>query len=76
MDRVLALGCCGIWVTFLTELADVPGVASLVSQVDPADPSVRTFRVVRQAAGGPTWAEALAVAEGLDRASLRRRLTR
>jgi hypothetical protein len=76
LDRVLALGCGGIWVTFLTELAEVPGVASLVCQVDPADPSVRTFRVLRQAAGGPTWAEALAVAEGLDRASLRRRLAR
>ncbi|MGM0384905.1 MAG: MutS-related protein [Actinomycetota bacterium] len=76
LERILALGCGCIWVTFLTELAEVPGVVSLVSQVDPADPSVRTFRVVQQAAGGPTWAEALAVAEGLDPETLRRRLAR
>jgi len=51
-------------------------VVSLVSQVDPDDPGVRTFRVLRQDPGGPTWAETLAVAAGLDRAGLRRRLSR
>ncbi len=76
LARLQATGCRCIWVTFLTELAREPGVVSLVSQVDPADPTVRTFRVERQDAGGPTWAETLAVAVGLDRDSLRARLGR
>lgn len=76
LERVRALACRCIWVTFLTELAESPGVVSLVSQVDPVDPSVRTFRVIRQDPGGPTWAETLAVALGLDGDSLRRRLAR
>ena len=75
LERILDLGSTCVWVTFLAELAEPPAV-SLVSQVDPEDPTVRTFRVVRQPAGGPTWAESLATAQGLDRDSLRRRLAR
>lgn len=76
LDLLRETGCTGVWVTFLTELAELPGVVSLVSQVAEDDPTVRTFRVVRQPAGGPTWAETLALAQGLDRESLRRRLAR
>ena len=75
LERLVERGCRCLWVTFLTELAETPGVVSLVSQVDPDDPGVRTFRVLRQDPGGPTWAETLAVAAGLDRAGLRRRLS-
>lgn len=76
LDRLLASGCTCVRVTFLTELAATPGVVSHVSQVNPDDPTIRTFRVVRQPAGGPTWAETLAIAQGLDHDSLKRRLAR
>lgn len=77
LDLVRERGCVCVCVTFLDALAQAgPPVVSYVSQVDPDDPTVRTHRVVRQATGGPTYAEVLARAHGLDRSTLARRLAR
>ena len=77
LDRVLGRGCLCVWVTFLDELAALgPAVVSYVSQVDPDDPAVRTFEVTRCPSGGPTYAELLARAHGLDADAIRRRLAR
>lgn len=77
LTEVMDRDCVCVCVTFLGELAELgPAVVSLVSQVDPEDPTIRTFKVVRQPSGGPTYAEILARLHGLDGATLRRRLAR
>lgn len=77
LDRVLGLNCLCVWVTFLDELAGQgPAVVSYVSQVDPDDPTIRTFEVTRCPSGGPTYAELLARAHGLDADAILRRLAR
>lgn len=77
LTQVMERDCVCVCVTFLGELAGLsPAVVSLVSQVDPDDPTVRTFKVVRQPSGGPTYAEVLARLHGLDGDTLRRRLAR
>lgn len=69
---------CGVlcvYVTFLDELSTFDDdTVSLVAQVDPHDPAHRTFVVQRTAANGRAYAEAVAVAHGLDPATLRGRV--
>lgn len=75
LTKVMERDCVCVCVTFLDELAALgPAVVSLVSQVDPQDPTIRTFKVVRQPSGGPTYAEVLARLHGLDGATIRTRL--
>ena len=61
MRRLLDLGCLGVYVTFVDELASLaPSVVSLISTVLPEDPATRTFKVVRGPADGLAYALALA----------------
>ena len=53
-----------------------PTTVSMVSLVDPEDPTVRTLKVVRRAADGRAYADALAARYGLSRDRLVRRLQR
>jgi hypothetical protein len=46
----------------------------MVGMVDPADPSVRTFKVLRRAADGLAYAQAIADKHGLSSSALRERL--
>lgn len=73
--RVQETGALCVFVTFLDELASLgPAVASMVSTVDAVDPAVRTFRIVRQAADGLAYADALARKHRLTEADVRARL--
>ena len=75
LQRLLALGALGIWVTFIDELASLdPAIVSLVSGIDPDDPTVRTFELVRRPADGRAHALAIARAHRLTYDELRERL--
>lgn len=74
LDRLGASGALYVCVTFLDELAHLPGTVTMVAQVDPADPSRRTFRVVRAAADGRAYATALAVKHGLTYDAVKARI--
>lgn len=63
-------------VTFLDELARLPGTKSLVAEVDPQDPARRTFRIVERPADGKAYALALAAKHGLTYEALKERLGR
>jgi hypothetical protein len=75
LTRTLALGCLGVCVTFVDELASLgPGTASMVATVDSQDPSRRTFRLVRRPADGLAYAWSLAKKYGLSYDALAERL--
>lgn len=77
LQKVLALDCACVVVTFLDELATLDeAVVSMVAQVVPDDPSTRTFRVVRQRADGNAYAQAVARKYGLTYPRVRARLAR
>ena len=66
LRRILELGCLGVYVTFVDELASLTdATVSMVSQVVPENPAERTFKVLRQPADGLAYAWALADKYGL-----------
>lgn len=77
LEAVGQLGLVAVYVTFIEELASYSdATVSMVASVDPADPTVRTYKVVRQAADGLAYAISIAQKYGLDSDQLRRRLLR
>jgi len=74
LDRLGESGALTVCVTFLDEIAQLPGTVTLVAQVDPGDVTRRTFRVVRAPADGRAYATALAVKHGLTYDDLRGRI--
>ncbi|ASW56860.1 hypothetical protein [Plantactinospora sp. KBS50] len=75
MDRLIRLGCLGVYVTFVDELSRLgPATVSLVSTVEAADAARRTFKVVRRAADGLSYALSLAQKYGLTYESLTERI--
>jgi len=66
MRQILELGCLGVYVTFVDEIASLgEATVSMVSQIVPQNPAERTFKVVRQPAAGLAYAWALADKYGL-----------
>lgn len=75
LRRLLALGCIGVCVSFIDDLARLDAaIVSMTSTVDPHDPAIRTFKVVRQAPDGKAYARALAAKHHLTREDLQARL--
>ncbi len=71
VQRIIALGCLGVYVTFVDEIASLgAATVSMVAQVAPEDPAQRTFRIVRQPPAGLAYAWAIAQKYGLGYAQL------
>jgi hypothetical protein len=75
LERIVALDCLCVCVTFLDELASLSDtVVSMMSTVDPGDPTVRTYKVVRKSADGQAYAISLAQKYRLTFEQLRARI--
>jgi DNA mismatch repair protein MutS len=75
MRQVLDLGCLGVYVTFVDEIASLSdATVSMVSQVVAKNPAKRTFKVLRQPAAGLAYAYALADKYGLTYERLTERI--
>jgi hypothetical protein len=77
LQRIIAIGCIAVYVTFLDELANLdPVCVSMVGEVRPEDPTQRTFQFTRRRADGMAYAAALADKYGLTHDALLERINR
>lgn len=61
LQRMIALGVLGVYVTFVDELASLDrGIVSATSTVDEHDPTIRTFKIARRPTDGLAYAAAIA----------------
>ncbi|WP_079419563.1 MutS-related protein [Thiomonas intermedia] len=75
MAQLSAIGAACVFVTFLDELSTFDAhTVSMVGAVDAHDPTLRTFKVVRRAADGQSYAMALAQKFGVTRQQLLERI--
>jgi DNA mismatch repair ATPase MutS len=66
-SSMIQLGCLGVYVTFVDELASLDeATVSMVSVVAPDNPALRTYKVVRKPADGLAYAAAIAETHGLS----------
>lgn len=65
--EILELGCLGVYVTFIDEIASLSeATVSMVAQVAPENPAERTFKVIRAPSDGRAYAWAIAEKYGLS----------
>lgn len=74
LERLAAAEALYVCVTFLDEIAALPGTVTLVAQVDPHDVGIRTYRILRARADGRAYATALARKHGLTHDEVRSRV--
>ncbi|MGA8659612.1 MAG: DNA mismatch repair protein MutS [Chthoniobacterales bacterium] len=75
MEKIIELGLLCVWVTFVDELASFgKQTVSMVSTVFPEDPTLRTFKILRRAADGLSYAMSIAEKYRLTRDHLNNRL--
>jgi DNA mismatch repair ATPase MutS len=63
-----------MYVTFIHELAELPGVTSYVSQIDSKNPEIRTYKILPRKPDGMAYAKALANKYGLTYEILKERI--
>jgi DNA mismatch repair protein MutS len=77
MRKVVGLDALCVWVTFVDEPASFgEKVVSVVSTAVPENPTLRTFKIVRKAADGLSYALSIAEKYGLTYQHLKERLDR
>ncbi len=75
MDKLLAIGCFSVWVTFIDEMASYcDAVVSMMSTVKADESETRTFHIERKAADGLAHAMYIAKKHALSYEQLRGRL--
>jgi DNA mismatch repair protein MutS len=76
LERIIALRCVAVYVSFLDELSSLdPVCVSMVGEVAQSDPTQRTFKFTRRPADGLAYAAALADKYGLSYDALGRRIS-
>lgn len=77
METLAARDVLGVWVTFLDELASANAkTVSMMSTIVPGSPDKRSFKIVRKAADGLSYALSLAEQHGLIYRRLKERLAK
>jgi DNA mismatch repair ATPase MutS len=75
METLVARDVLGVWVTFLGELASAnEKTVSMMSAIVPGSPDKRSFKILRKAADGLSYALSLAEQHGLTYRRLKERL--